>query len=115
MSSNGVTLVTDKDESASLESQFGSGQASRFDLVLDDGTYLADTMAFGGRAVGLAIGGHTGYISFSAVPQVRGHSVLHSLRLRRYHFWPFIGRRLRRRWAESIGVKPRDPVWRPKI
>jgi hypothetical protein len=110
-----VTLVTNKAESASFEQHLGSGRGFCFDLVLDDGTYLADVLTFDGRAVGIAIGGQTGYISFSDVPQVCGHSVSHYLRLRRYHFWPFIGRRLRLRWAGRVGAEPRHPDWRPRI
>jgi hypothetical protein len=49
------------------------------------------------------------------VPQVHGHSVTHCLRLRRQHFWPFIGRWLRHRWAQSVGVLPKHPDWRPRI
>src|SRR4051812_46872456 len=93
-----MMLITNKEELASLESQLGSRRGACFDLVLDEGTFLADTLAFDRRAVGLAIGGQTGYLSFSDVPQVRGHSVSH-WRLRRYHFWPFIGFPLRHRWA----------------
>ena len=98
-----------------MESQLGTGRVACFDLVLDDGTYLADVLVFGDRAVGLAIGGHTGYLSFSDVPQVLGHSVSHWLRLRRYHSCPFIGFRLRHRWAQNIGIEPSHPNWRPKI
>jgi hypothetical protein len=110
-----LKLVTDKNESTSLASQIGSGGGDCFDLVLDDGSYLADALVFDGRAVGLIIGGQTGYISFSDVPQIRGHTISHSLRLRRYHSWPIIGRQLRHRWAQNLGVKLRHPDWRPKI
>jgi hypothetical protein len=110
-----MTLVTNKEESTSLETNLGSGRGGCFDLVLDDGTYLADALAFDGHAVGLAIGGHTGYLSFSDVSQVQGHSISHWMRHRRYHDWPFIGPWLRHRWARSIGVEPRHPDWRPKI
>jgi hypothetical protein len=110
-----MTLVTAKEEASVLKSRILSGDGHRYDIALDDGTYLANTLVIDNRAVGLIIGGQTGYISISEIPQLQGRSVLYSLQLRRYHFWPLIGAWLRRRWVNHFGIIPKHPDWRPII
>jgi hypothetical protein len=39
-----VTIVTEKTKSKSLEQQIGSSDWTLHDIVLDDGTWLPDTM-----------------------------------------------------------------------
>ena len=41
-----------------------------FDVVLDDGSLVPSVAAVGDRAFGVIVGGHTGFLSFAAVPEL---------------------------------------------
>jgi hypothetical protein len=51
-------------------------------MVLVGGTYLTGAIVSDDRVVGLAIGGHTGFVPFCEVPQAQGRSGAHWLQLR---------------------------------
>ena len=55
--------------------------------------------------------GHTGFIAFSAVPELTLRRVRDLLRLSRVHSLPIIGLHLLRRWAESVGASHIRPCW----
>jgi hypothetical protein len=109
-----MELVTDKDESERLEREMPI-PVPAFDIVLDDGSLIRKVAVVGNRALGIIVGAHTGFLPFAAVPQIRSRRVRHALRLTRIHRLPFIGRRLRSRWAERVGASPEQPTWIPKI
>jgi hypothetical protein len=78
-----MTLITDSEESNRLQQQVG--QFLIYDIVLDDGTWLPNTMVIDDRAFGLLIGGHTAFQFFRDIPQLAGRTVQHWLRLRSRH------------------------------
>jgi len=95
--------------------QMTSSDWAILDVLLDDGTWLPDTMAVGDRAFGLLIGGHTVFQFFSDVPELIGRSIKHALQLRRRHGSLLFGWWLRRRWARGVGARIEYPAWRAKI
>lgn len=109
-----MELVTDKDESERLERQMPR-PVPVFDIVLDDGSLVPAVAVVADRALGVIVGGHTGFLPFSAVPQIRSRRVRDALRLTPIHRLPFIGRWLRRRWAQRVGASPNPPAWIPKL
>lgn len=109
-----MELVTRQDESERLEREMPT-PVPVFDVVLDDGSLVPSVAAVGDRAFGVIVGGHTGFLSFAAVPELSSRRVRAALRLTRIHSLPFIGKWLRRRWAESIGASFTRPSWIPKI
>lgn len=109
-----MELVTRQDESERLAREMPT-QVPVFDVVLDDGSLVTSVAAVGDRAFGVIVGGHTGLLSFAAVPELSSRRVSAALRLTRIHSLPFIGQRLRRRWAESIGASFTRPSWIPKM
>jgi len=109
-----MELVTRSDESERLQREMPT-LVPVFDLVLDDGSLLPSVAAVGDRAFGIIVGGQTGFLSFAAVPQLASRRVRGVLRLTRIHRLPFIGERLRRRWAKSVGVSPTRPSWLPEL
>jgi len=110
-----MTIVTDKAESARLEQQLNSRDWTLHDVVLDDGTWLPDTMVLNDQAFGLLIGGHTVFQFFREVPQLVGRNVTQDLRLRRCHGSLLFGSWLRRRWARQVGARLDHPKWRARI
>ena len=110
-----VTIVTEKTESERFEQQISSSDWTLHDIILDDGTWLPDTMVVDDRAFGLLIGGHTVFQFFRNIPQLVGRNVTHTLRLRRRHGSLFFGWWLRRRWARKVGARLEYPTWRAPI
>jgi hypothetical protein len=110
-----MKIVTEQAESAHLEQQLNSSHWTLHDVVLDDGTWLPDTMVFNDMAFGLLIGGHTAFQFFRDVPQLVGRNVTHDLRLRRRHGSLLFGWWLRRRWARHVGARLDYPNWRARI
>lgn len=108
-----MQLVTCQDESERLQREMPS-PVPLFDIVLDDSSLVPTVAVVADRALGVIVGGHTGLLPFSAVPQLHSRRVLHALRLAPLHRLPFIGRRLRR-WARRLGASPNPPVWIPKL
>ena len=86
-----------------------------FDVVLDDGSLLPWVAVIEDRAIGIIVGGQTGFFAFADVPEVVSRSVRHSLRLSRMHKLPVIGRWLRHRWAERVGASSAHASWIPKM
>jgi hypothetical protein len=86
-----------------------------FDLVLDDGSLVPSVAVVGDQAVGVLVGGHTGFLAFAVVPQLALRRVRAALKLTRIHYLPFFGQRLRRRWAESVGASLTRPAWIPRL
>lgn len=109
-----MELVTNKDEAERLDREMPI-RVPVFDIVLDDGSLIQAVAVIGDRALGIIVGGHTGFLSFAAVPQIHSRRVRDALRLTRIHGLPFIGRRLRRRWAARVGALPEQPAWIPNI
>lgn len=109
-----MELVTHSDESQKLQEQMGP-RPTMFDVVLDDGSYLTDTAVVDDRAVGIVVGGHTGFIAFADVPSLASRRVHHALRLSGIYYLPFLGHRLRRRWAARAGVRLVRPSWVPRL
>lgn len=109
-----MEMVTSQDESERLERELPN-PVPVFDVVLDDGSLVPSVAAVGDRAFGIIIGGHTGFLSFAAVPELALRRVRATLRLTLIHSLPFLGPELRRRWAESIGASRTRPTWIPKI
>src|SRR4051812_26297687 len=108
-----MELVTQSDEARELDHRLQD--ASRFDLILDDGTYLPDSFVIEARAFGILVGGHTGIVLFAEIPSLAFRRVHQSLPLsRRYHF-PFFGRWLRHRWASQAGARLTKPDWVPAL
>lgn len=110
-----VKSITTNDESRQLEQRIAPGKFEVYDVVLDDGTWLADTVVIGDQAFALVIGGQTGFQYFRSIPEMAGRSIAHSLRLRRHHYSLFFGCWLRRRWARSVGALIEHPRWRARI
>ena len=110
-----MIIVSEKMESERLEQQISSRKWTLHDIVLDDGTWLPDTMVFEDRAFGLLIGGHTAFQFFRDVPQVTGRNITHDLRLRRRHWSLFFGWWLRKRWARRVGARLEYPTWRFRL
>ena len=110
-----MVIVTEKTESERLEQQLSSSDWRLHDIVLDDGTWLPDTMVLNDQAFGLLIGGHTGFQFFRDVPQLVGKNVTKHLRLRRRHGSLLFGWWLRRRWARQVGARLDYPQWRARI
>src|SRR5205085_9389708 len=109
-----MELVTRQDESERLEREMPI-PVPVFDVILDDGSLVPSVVAVGDRAFGIIVGGHSGFFSFAAVPELATRQVRATLRLTRIHSLPFIGQRLRRLWAESIGASLTRPSWIPTI
>src|SRR5690349_8229883 len=106
-----VTLVTNKNESQKLEQQIMSSDWRLYDVVLNDGTWLPDTMVVGDQAFGLLIGLHTVFQFFRDIPDLAGKTVANALPLRRRHGSLLFGWRLRRRWARQVGARLEYPTW----
>jgi hypothetical protein len=110
-----VTIVTAKEESEEFEQNMGSRNWTLHDVVLDDGTWLPDTMVVGDRAFGLLIGGHTVFQFFRDIPQLGGRAMAYDLPLRRRHGSLLFGWWLRRKWARQVGATLKYPAWRASI
>lgn len=108
-----MDLVTDKGEFKRLE-----GEAMKlrpvpvFDLVLDDNSFVPGVVALGDRALGVVVGGHTGFLAFADVPAVANRKVRHVLRVSGVYASPFLGRWLRRRRAAGAGASSGCPSLR---
>jgi hypothetical protein len=85
------------------------------DIILDDGTYLDEVLCIGENALGIVIGGHTGFLPFTDCDQVKGRQIRSFLKWSWRHTLPLVGRRLRQNWAQSMGVIPERPSWAPHI
>lgn len=85
------------------------------DIILDDGSYLDEVLCFGDYALGIMIGGHTGFLPFTDCEQIKGRRVTNFLKWGWSHAVPLVGRRLRYQWAQKMGVTPARPSWVPKI
>ncbi len=85
------------------------------DIVLDDGIYLDEVLSVGDSALGIVIGGHTGFLAFSDCTEIRGRSIQHSLKWHWWHRTPVVGGALRHRWARRLGVVPARPAWVPRM
>jgi hypothetical protein len=109
-----MELVTRKDESERLERNLPV-PVPAYDIVLDDGSLVPDVAVVGDRAVGVIVGGHTGFLSFADVPQIVSRQIRNTLRLTQVHKLPFIGPCLRRRWARKVGASLDHPAWIPKL
>jgi len=112
-----MDLVTDKGEFTKLE-----GEALKvkpvpvFDLVLDDNSFVPGVVALGGKALGVIVGGHTGFLAFADVPTVANRKVRQALRVSGLYASPIVGWWLRRRRAARAGaVSSRRPAWIPAI
>ena len=109
-----MDLVTCSDESLNLQRAMIQ-RGTLFDVILDDGSLVANTLAVDGRAVGVVVGGQTGFLAFADVPQLSSRHIKHTLRLSRVHRMPIFGPRLRQSWAMRAGASPDWPDWIPKI
>lgn len=109
-----MDLVIHKDEAEKLEREMRV-PVPMFDVVLDDGSLVLGVAVVGDRAVGVIVGGHTGFLPFADVPQVASRRIRDALRLTRVHALPFIGNWLRRRWARRVGASLGQPAWIPKM
>ena len=113
-----MDLVTDKLESARLLEEVFRLKAFPlpvFDLILDDNSFVPDVVALGQRAVGVVVGGHTGFLSFADVPAVANRKVREALPVSGAYATPFVGSWLRRRRAERVGALPGTVSWLPVI
>ena len=110
-----VILVTNKNESQQLEQQMMSSDWRLHDVVLNEGTWLPDTMVVDDKAFGLLIGGHTVFQFFRDIPDLVGKTVANALPLRRRHGSLLFGWWLRRRWARRVGARLEYPTWRAWI
>ena len=109
-----MELVTTLDEFRRLEAQVPK-PGLVFDLVLDDGSLVPAVLAGGDRALGIMVGGHTGFLPFADVPKVADRKVRHTLRVSGVYASLFIGWWLRRRWAAKVGASPARASWIPAI
>ena len=91
-----MEIVTNKDESDRLQRDMPNC-VPVFDVVLDDGSLVPSVAVIDDRAIGAIVGGHTGFITFAAVPELASRRVRDFLRLTSIHGLPFIGQWLRRR------------------
>jgi hypothetical protein len=82
---------------------------------LDDGTLVPGAAVIEDRAVGIVVGGHTGFIAFADVPELASRRVRHTLRVAGIHVLPVIGSWLRHRWATRVGALPGQPSWIPQL
>jgi hypothetical protein len=111
-----MDLVTDQAEFKKLE-----GEALKlkpipvFDLVLDDGSFVPGVVAVGERAIGVLVGGHTGFLSFADAPGVANRKVREALRVSGAYASPLVGWWLRRRRAARAGALPGRASWLPAI
>ncbi|MBI4472823.1 MAG: hypothetical protein HY646_09160 [Acidobacteria bacterium] len=64
-----------------------------------------------GRALGIDIGGHTGFLPFTECEETKGHRIVSFLEWKWRHKVPVIGRILRHRWALRHGAVPQRPGW----
>lgn len=85
------------------------------DVILDDGTYLDEVVCYDGRALGIDIGGHTGFLPFTECGETKGRRIVSFLEWKWRHKVPVIGRILRHRWARRHGAVPERPGWVPII
>jgi hypothetical protein len=85
------------------------------DIILDDGAYLDEVVCFGDNAMGVATGGHTGFMPFTDCREIKGRRVRAFLKWTSLHKVPLIGLRLRRHWARKMGVVPERPGWVPRF
>jgi hypothetical protein len=109
-----MELVTRKDESQRLERDLPM-PVPVYDIVLDDGSLIPAVAVVGDRAVGVMVGGHTGFLSFADVPEIVSRRIRNALRLTQVYTLPFIGPRLRRRWARKVGASLDHPAWIPTL
>ena len=109
-----MELVTHKDESDRLQREMPV-PAPVFDVVLDDGSLVQSVVVVNDRAIGVIVGGHTGFLPFAAVPELATRRVRDALRLTRCHRFPFIGSRIRHRWAQTRSASVARPSWMPLI
>jgi len=111
-----MDLVTNPGEFRRLE-----GEALKlepipvFDLILDDNSFVPSVVALGDRALGVLVGGHTGFLPFADVPAVASRKVREALRVSGAYASPFFGWWLRRRRAGRAGALPGRPSWIPAI
>ena len=109
-----MELVTRPEESKALQRDMRQ-PVPMFDIVLDDGSRLPSVAVVNGRAVGIIVRGHTGFIAFSDVPVLASRRVAHALRISGAYLLPGIGAWLRRRWAARVGALPVRPSWIPQL
>jgi hypothetical protein len=109
-----MRLVTDPVEAKRLERHL-SELAQLHDLVLDDGTFIQDVAVFGNCATGVILGGQSGYVSFSEVPEISHRNVRAAIPLAGLRAWPLIGTTIRRRWAARAGSQLARPKWLPVL
>ncbi|HEV7927653.1 MAG TPA: hypothetical protein VGR14_20035 [Verrucomicrobiae bacterium] len=111
-----MMLIADVEESKRLEQKLRpNGGFLTYDIVLDEGTWLPNTVVIDDKAFGLLIGGHTGFQFFRDIPQLAGRTVFHWLKLRRRHGLLLIGWWFRKRWARAVGARLEYPTWRVRI
>jgi hypothetical protein len=111
-----MDLVTDSAELQKLE-----GEALKrkpmpvFDLVLDDSSFVPGVVALGDRALGVLVGGHTGFLAFASVTAVANRRVRQAFQVSGIYASPFVGWWLRRRRAARVGAMPGRPSWMPTL
>ena len=86
-----------------------------FDLVLDDNSFVPGVVALGDRALGVLVGGHTGFLSFADVPAVADRKVREALRVSGAYASTLVGWWLRRRRAAKAGALGGRASWLPAI
>jgi hypothetical protein len=86
-----------------------------FDLVLDDNTFVPSVVALGDRALGVLVGGHTGFLPFADVPAIVSRRVREALPVSGAYASPLVGWWLRRRRATRAGASASRPSWIPAL
>jgi len=109
-----MELVTDLDEFRKLNAEL-STPAPVFDLVLDDRSFVPGAVAVGDKALGVIVGGHTGFLAFADVPEVGARRVRYVLRVSGIYAWPLVGWWLRRCRANRAGASRTRPSWIPAL
>jgi hypothetical protein len=113
-----MDLVTDKLGFAKLVGEVFRIKALPvpvFDLILDDNSFIPDVVALGQRALGVVVGGHTGFLAFADVPTVADRRVRQALRVSGVFASPVIGWWLRQRRAARAGAMAGRPSWIPSL
>ena len=111
-----MELVTDSAQFKSLEAEAAKLRPMPvFDLVLDDKSFVPAVVAIGDKALGVLVGGQTGFLPFADVPQVAPRKIEHTLRVSGIYTSAFVGWWLRRRWAARVGALPGLATWLPKL
>ncbi len=107
-----MDLVTDPVEFKRLEREALQQEPNPvFDLVLDDNSFVPGVLTLGDRALGVRVGGHTGFQPFADVPAVSNRKVREALRVSGAYAFPLIGWWLRRRRAARAGALAGRPAW----